>query len=467
MILTLYSPCAAYLWPSPNMDDLESARWDAAGYNVRTSITGGLGGPGCSLFFRGANKGRSNAADWIRTAFHDMATYDPVTGTGGMDASIRFSDELARAENAGTGFSNTVSFFRGDPGRYLSMADVLALALVYSVENCGGPEVDFRGGRIDASGPNLPGVPEPQQDLNSHLTAFERMGFNREEMIGLVACGHTIGGVQHTALPDIVPELNDPNNEDSNALFDSTGTAFDNNVARDYMAGTTSNPLVMNTDDTFNSDKRIFSSDGNATMAGFARSAQGFAETCSRLFSRMIDVVPRGVQLTEVIAPLPVKPQDVELMYSDTGKLTFSGQVRLWNPTENPSRIVNMVWADRNGTQHTQRLLHTPDMVGSAAGGRYRSEWYTWDVVPSANTSNSVTELFGITGMHFEIAENSSGTVRVEDQQGHGFPVSDAVMFSTTSCKTSDGWPSLGRYDVAVRHSQSRVYIDSDSLLAR
>jgi len=101
--------------------------------------------------------------------------------------------------------------------------------------------------------------------------------------------------VQHSALPDIVPELNDPtHNSESNVPFDSTNAQFDNTVsviepialvvnktdtiyhpvsshslahrATEYVTGTTVNPLVVNTNDTFNSDKRIFAHDGNATM---------------------------------------------------------------------------------------------------------------------------------------------------------------------------------------------------------
>jgi hypothetical protein len=53
----------------------------------------------------------------------------------------------------------------------------------------GGPEIAFRGGRVDAEEPNAPGVPEPQQDIDSHIASFARQGFTETEMIGLVACG--------------------------------------------------------------------------------------------------------------------------------------------------------------------------------------------------------------------------------------------------------------------------------------
>jgi hypothetical protein len=36
---------------------------------------------------------------------------------------------------------------------------------------------------------NISGVPEPQQDLDSHIASFARQGFTKEDMIGLVACG--------------------------------------------------------------------------------------------------------------------------------------------------------------------------------------------------------------------------------------------------------------------------------------
>jgi hypothetical protein len=52
----------------------------------------------------------------------------------------------------------------------------------------GGPRIAYRGGRVDATGPNAPGVPEPHQPLEVHVDKFARQGFTSEEMIGLVAC---------------------------------------------------------------------------------------------------------------------------------------------------------------------------------------------------------------------------------------------------------------------------------------
>ncbi|KAJ7616700.1 heme peroxidase [Mycena polygramma] len=147
----------------------------------------------CDSFISGAkHTGRSNVPDWIRTVYHDMAGYNIADGTGGLDASIRFDEEQARAENIGDGFSNTVVTLLLSSNRYVSIADVLAAGVVIAIENCGGPEIAFRGGRADADKPNAPGVPEPQQDLATHIATFARQGFSQTEMIGLVACGCVI-----------------------------------------------------------------------------------------------------------------------------------------------------------------------------------------------------------------------------------------------------------------------------------
>ena len=44
---------------------------------------------------------------------------------------------------------------------------------------------------------------------DDHLSSFKRQGFNRDEMIGLVACGHTLGGIHGVDFPEIVDVVND------------------------------------------------------------------------------------------------------------------------------------------------------------------------------------------------------------------------------------------------------------------
>lgn len=114
-------------------------------------------------------------------------------------------------------------------GELIFSADVPLLSHVSFICS-GGPKIDFRGGRADAVEAGPPGVPQPQEDLQTHISTFAKQGFTQEEMIGLVACGHTFNGVQNVAFPDIVPPSDDPENTSGNVHFDSTYVTFDNKV---------------------------------------------------------------------------------------------------------------------------------------------------------------------------------------------------------------------------------------------
>ncbi|KAK7039847.1 peroxidase [Favolaschia claudopus] len=443
---TAVSTVTAYTWPSPQLDALEAARFDAH--------TGVLlaGVQPCDGFGGLPNTGRSNAADWVRTAYHDMATHNIADGTGGLDGSIRFEEERLRPENPGDGFNNTLAFLSATSNRYISIADSLALAAVIAIETCGGPEIPFRGNRIDATSPNSPGVPEPQQDIDSHIGAFARQGFNKEEMIGLVACGHTFGGVEHQTFPQIVPEMHDPKNKQSVQPFDSTFVTFDNNVATEYMSDTTQNPLVVALNDTFNSDKRIFGSDGNVTMKSFADSPSHFSSTCASLIARMIDTVPKGVQLTDVLEPLPIKPADVELQY-DASRIKLSGNVRLWNTPEDDSRSVRLLYTDHLGGTGNLSLVFTGTF--DSVGTKYTSAWYAFAPITQDNpfARVDIDPKSGIKSMSFIV------NGKLEDQGGVGFAVEDRVMRSTSSCRVGG---NISRIDVAVRTDASplRVYVE-------
>ncbi|KAJ7658393.1 heme peroxidase [Mycena polygramma] len=457
-LLTLAGSASAYVWPSPQLDALESIRWDQAGTNSH-GIAGFI--TPCDSFISGTSAnhtGRSNVPDWIRTVYHDMAGYNIADGTGGLDASIRFDEEQARAENIGDGFSNTVVTLLLSSNRYVSIADVLAVGVIIAIENCGGPEIAFRGGRADADKPNAPGVPEPQQDLATHIATFARQGFTQTEMIGLVACGHTFGGVQHVPFPDIVGVLNDSSSTLDVAHFDSTFVAFDNKVATEYVSGTTQNPLVVGFNDTTNSDKRIFGSDGNVTMHSFAKSPKVFESTCADLFARMLNTVPKGVQLTDVIAPLPVKPTNLELVFSND-TIHVSGQVRFWNMTK--AHTVSVLWDDHNGKNNAKNKASMAFAgLSTAAAGRYSAGWYNFTST-STSSSNSLTipAALGITSLRFLL----DGALH--DQNNTGFAVQDAFMFSASSCITNvsaSGFPTAARVDVAVRKGAgvSRVYLE-------
>jgi catalase (peroxidase I) len=106
-------------------------------------------------------------------------------------------------------------------------SDIIGIGTVLAVAECGGPSIPFRMGRVDAIVAGPPGVPEPQQDLATHTEIFRQQGFTSSEMIGLVACGHTLGGVRFPDFPGIVPAPAD--GAQLIETFDTT-PAFDNSV---------------------------------------------------------------------------------------------------------------------------------------------------------------------------------------------------------------------------------------------
>ena len=68
----------------------------------------------------------------------------------------------------------------------------------------------------------------------------------------------------------------------------------------------------------------------------FATSPDLFKATCGSLLTRMLDTVPAGVELSEVIEPLPIKPQDMVLTFMGDGTLQLTGTVRVRSPPSPP-----------------------------------------------------------------------------------------------------------------------------------
>lgn len=196
----------AYTWPDPQIDLLESIRFQQNGFRQYGLAFGVVP---CHSMANMQETGRSDSAEWFRTAYHDMATADVQAGTGGIDSSIAF--ETDREENKGKAFNESIGFFVAFHSARSSMADMVALGALFSVESCSNGEVmiPFRGGRQDVTEAGPLGVPQPQEGLDSHTAAFARQGFNTTEMIGLVACGHSIGGVHGSNFPEIVDVVDD------------------------------------------------------------------------------------------------------------------------------------------------------------------------------------------------------------------------------------------------------------------
>ncbi|KAK8055732.1 hypothetical protein PG993_000959 [Apiospora rasikravindrae] len=329
LLLLASSGGAMFFYPTPQASLLEHLLVDHGGAraaNFSAAVT-----PLHQLRDRGRRA-------WLRVAFHDFITADTTAAagggvtTGGIDASIGF--ETGRAENKGSAFNDSLTFWRPFVNEYVSMSDLIALGTVMSVHLCGGKAIPYRPGRVDAlhADPTT-GVPEPETGVDETLDEFGRAGFNKQDAIALTACGHTLGSVHHGGFPEVVgPEAVTPNNTNGGANFDSTRGAFDPLVVHEYIdaTGSRGGALVTSFNETARSDLRLYESDGNRTMRGlYNMTAEAFQDTCAGLLGRMIDTVPSGVRLGDVIAPMSIKPVNVTWDFDGaTGGLVLSGNIR-------------------------------------------------------------------------------------------------------------------------------------------
>jgi hypothetical protein len=201
-ILVVAQSSTAYTWPDLETDYLESLVYQQLGATHGLIFAGDV----VDCIFP-----TNEAAKWLRTAYHDMATADVEAGTGGIDASIGF--ELGRDENRGNGLPDTLKQFSTSMGEGVSMADLIALGATMTYMACTGNAtsgrapaiIPYRFGRQDATGPGPAGVPQPHENITTHTEIFAKQGFNASEMIALVACGHSIGGIHQRDFPEIAP----------------------------------------------------------------------------------------------------------------------------------------------------------------------------------------------------------------------------------------------------------------------
>ncbi len=354
---SIASTYAGLTYPS-KYDEIEDIMFLNNGYNAR-------GFPAllqpCGVDFI---PGSSVAASFVRTAFHDMAPHDIATGVGGTDASIGF--ELDLPTNAG-GFNATLQFYSQFFSSYTSMADLINVGVYQAVRACGGPLVPVRAGRIDATGPGPLGVPEPTDGTGKLIGEFRRMGFSPEEMIQVTACGHSLGGVHSVLHPDIVPPGSTPLAIQN---FDNTHDTVDNGLVTAYLNGTTTDPLVVGANPAAYSDGRIFDLNNKQTIAAMA-DPDKFASVCSTVLAKMVNTVPRGVQLSDVIAPYELKPTNVQLNVAADGlSLDFSGELRIHTNSLPKSSIasVQLIYKDRTGACSNNTSIISANAAGDANG---------------------------------------------------------------------------------------------------
>ncbi|KPM44987.1 hypothetical protein AK830_g1519 [Neonectria ditissima] len=416
-VLVPFSTAKKYIWPSP-YDEIEEILSLQGGYLSRRFADGVTP---CSL---GGNvKGRQNAAEWIRTAFHDMITHDSKGKTGGVDGSIWF--ELNYVENDGLAFNNTFNFFNFLYSTRASAADLLAMSVIVSHNSCGGTtKIPFRYGRVDAEQAGPTGVPETHTPLKTMLARFATAGFSQEDMITMVACGHTLGGVHSVNNPQISSGDTNVYN-DTVTHFDSSPNQFDNTVAVEYVRGTTTNPLVVHSNSTITSDKRIFSSDKNKTISALAKKPSVFEAKCAKIFSRMIDTVPKSVKLSSPVEAIDIKPNITKLYLNDEGSLVFSGRVRVRTTQgakkgRDPNDLsVHLTHANRKGKGSTViESQHAGDSTG-LYGESFA--WYEFSTIIEPSS--------GISKFYIHLTVPSKKKTTKYTNEGHGYPVDDSILY--------------------------------------
>ncbi|KAI0840268.1 heme peroxidase [Hypoxylon sp. FL0890] len=403
-------------WPSPN-DELEEIMYQVKGYRGR-----GFGGTVIPCSNEASGPGRQNAAEWLRAAFHDMATTTDLGGVraGGLDGSLQY--ELTSSDNLGPGFNTTLKFLADYYTSRSSVADLIALGVYYAVRSCGGPVVPVAGGRVDAVAAGPIGVPLPQNTAFTFEQQFIRMGFNKTEMIQVTACGHSIGGVHEDEFPEIVPVGSTSNGE---APLDSTVAAFDNKIVTEYVNGNTTNPMVVGPSikATRNADFKVFSYDGNATVKAMAAAAD-FNGICATVLQKMIETVPDGVTLSDPIQPYFVKPVNMQLALNSgatTMQLTGLIRVRTTDLGGDSVSSLTLKYKDRSGGDNcgSASCQYTATLLGATQGFDDQFVWFPIDA--SISTSTGISS--------FTLALNmASGTTQTFDNNGNSYPMQDAIL---------------------------------------
>ncbi|KAJ6562140.1 hypothetical protein B0H19DRAFT_1068817 [Mycena capillaripes] len=135
--------------------------------------------------------------------------------------------------------------------------------------------------------------------------------------------------------------------------------------------------------------------------------------------------------------------QSVRLIRYNGDNIQFSGEVRLWDMNTDPDCTVWLQWNDRVGGTST------------SASRRHTAAWYSFSVAEDI-PSLTLDAAAGITNLRFVVDG------KLEDQGGVGFVVQDDLMFSASSCFTSEDTSISGHIDVAVRSgiAPTRVYLE-------
>jgi hypothetical protein len=255
------------------------------------------------------------------------------------------------------------------------------------------------------------------------------MGFTPTEMISLVACGHTIGGVKKAVNPTLT--------NDTYHHFDETHAAFDNRVAIEYINDTRQNPLAQPYDADYperSSDTRIFEVDNNATLSKYAASQDAMMADCKTVFSKMLnEAVPSSVTLQGPITPFPVSGtwwpntrNGNSILPSSTSSVRLYDMVGQWTSFE-------MGYTYRDGTEATD------DWIVLAAV-RTISNGKPIEVRDFNSASVPINPAKGLGSLLIKVTLND-GTMYTSEEGEEVMPFDDTILVdigNLYTCKYSD-----------------------------
>ena len=237
-------------------------------------------------------------------------------------------------------------------------------------------------------------------------------------MITLIACGHSVGVVHSVDHPELVsgtPSL------DNTHSFDTTSAVLDNAPVLEYLNNSTTNPLVVNANDTLNSDKRIFASDNGVTMKKLADPSY-FKSQCENVFGRMLNLVPGDVTLSEPLEPADIRPYITSYSLNADGTVSIDGTIRVRvtpvTDRDQNNLTVSLIPASRNGSKVAEIAAPHATYLGGTSTG-FNDEVLVWfEFYQSMNASEAFSS--------FDIRVND---VTYDNGGTGGYPVNLDVLY--------------------------------------
>ncbi|KAL1511739.1 hypothetical protein AB1Y20_005027 [Prymnesium parvum] len=371
---------------------------------------------------------------FLRLAWQDAGTFDARQNKYGPRASMRFEPEASYPSNRGVDEARKLLEPIKQAVPELSYADLWQLAAVVSIEMMGGPRVPFRVGRIDASGSEecapdgmLPSAHDTAEELRS---AFNRMGFNDEELVALSGA-RTLGRCHFQNSGFDGAWTSDP------LLFDNKfyTTIRANNVSYVGNKWMSEHGIMLDADLAFKNDSgfRVYTD-------RFGESETAFFEAFAKAFSKLSDLGWTGLAPSSYTIPtMPVATDGMsgggikEVQLGDTTRVSLRVELRVqWLAiavsaagkmiTPQPSRAV--VGTLLHGVY--QRSLVAKDMTAISSSAPI-------DSVQSL-TNPTLTQVDGATILAFTVDHSfltqfADGGSAVNFLFAHGEPDSPASTF--------------------------------------